>query len=228
MAKKKYRTCIICGEIKPSSMFNHCRHKCKECEHLSRCSSCHEIKDNSLFAKDLSRHGGISHKCKECTNIRLPYVIDTYGPNSKDGKRRITPVRRSHMFFKDCRKRMGATKYSTVWDELGYSKESFLLKFPKIDKDQHLDHCIPLSWFLDNTPLYISCAIENLQLLPSDINISKSNKYADIPESKEYLEKIFNYIRPEYKNLLYLWGGGRVKKIGKEGDRDRGSLRSQE
>ena len=102
------------------------------------------------------------------------------------------------MFFKDCLKRLNQSKVSNVYTILGYTSEEFKFKFPLIPSGYDIDHCIPLSWFKEDTPISISCALSNLQLLEHSINIKKNNLYYDKPIDNEYFINCKKYIKEKY------------------------------
>ncbi len=80
---------------------------------------------------------------------------------------------------------------------LGWTKHSFIEKFGNIPKDYHIDHKVPVSWFLKHTPINIINSLDNLQLLYKDDNLKKSNKFCH-PISMEFFEIVKNYISNFY------------------------------
>lgn len=95
------------------------------------------------------------------------------------------------------------SKTDTTKVLLGYSLKDFTDKFPNIPKNYHIDHKIPISWFIQETPPNIINALDNLQLLQSTINIKKRNFYSD-KISKEFYEKIIGFIKDKYKNNIHI------------------------
>ena len=146
----KQKPCVVCKTIKSKSEFNLNQQKCKTCEDLKlyKCYKCETIKHYDNFDKDKFRKSGISSRCKKCTQVV-----------KKNKPRKITITRRSRMFFKDCLKRLNQSKVSNVYTILGYTNEEFKFKFPMIPKGYDIDHCIPLSWFKEDAPISISCAL---------------------------------------------------------------------
>ena len=204
------KTCIICKKVKEKEHFEKWQHKCISCKNLFKCSICKSIKEVNQFRKDSSRSSGLSSKCKSCANKIVKNEAYYIRRKEIDKRRRNTPLRKARQFFKDSIKRLGFKESKGTWLDLGFSKEDFINKFPAIEKGMEIDHCIPLSWFKETTPINISCSIHNLQLLSKDINIRKSNSYADFPDCKEYLEKILFYIKEEYKEKIITLQGGWV------------------
>lgn len=183
------KTCVVCKGIKLKLEFNLNQQKCKTCEELKlyKCYKCQIIKNYGDFDKDKFRKSGIASRCKKCTQLV-----------KKNKPRKITITRRSRMFFKDCLKRLNQSKVSNVYTILGYTSEEFKFKFPLIPSGYDIDHCIPLSWFKEDTPISISCALSNLQLLEHSINIKKNNLYYDKPVDNEYFINCKKYIKEKY------------------------------
>lgn len=79
------------------------------------------------------------------------------------------------------------TKNDTLRSLLGYGISEFTARFGSIPEKHHIDHKIPLSWFVKDVPANIANHLDNLQIIEGRKNISKSNKH-HTPVSKEYLE----------------------------------------
>ena len=84
---------------------------------------------------------------------------------------------------------------------LGYNFTQFEEKIGTPLPNQQLDHKIPLSWFIDETPVSILFSLENLHYIDENINKTKSNSYCD-KVSNEYKQSILKYIKTKYKNKL--------------------------
>ena len=88
-------------------------------------------------------------------------------------------------------------------DYLGWTKEDFLEKFGNIQENYHIDHKIPVSWFLKDTPIDLINSLDNLQLLSKEENLRKSNKFCHIV-SIDFFIKIKGYIYKDYiNNIIY-------------------------
>jgi hypothetical protein len=82
---------------------------------------------------------------------------------------------------------------------LGFTHEDLFIKVGnKPSGDYHLDHIIPLSWMVNNTPPSIACHLDNLSWITGDENKSKGNRFAN-SVSLDYFNKVIQYIKPEYK-----------------------------
>lgn len=94
-----------------------------------------------------------------------------------------------------------------TFDLLGYSLND-LLDTLGVDNihDKHIDHKIPLSWFLVDTPIKISYHLNNLHLLGKSENVRKHNTFCD-PVPRKYYKSAIDFIKPEYKNLIKIEHG---------------------
>ena len=72
---------------------------------------------------------------------------------------------------------------------LGYNVDDFIKKVGSPKKNEDIDHKIPISWFKKETPISIIWNLENLQIIDSSINRSKSNHHYH-PITENYKETI--------------------------------------
>lgn len=93
----------------------------------------------------------------------------------------------------------GKLKLNKTIKLIGYSPNEFLERFKsQIDyyKDKgikfHIDHLIPLSWFIPGTPLDIINSLDNLAIVEATHNLSKNANYA-------------GQVTDEYKSIALLW-----------------------
>lgn len=84
---------------------------------------------------------------------------------------------------------------------LGWSKAEFTERVGVITEGYHVDHKIPISWFLKDTPVSIINALDNLHLLPGEINTAKRNRYCH-RVSRDFLQKVRPFIKPRYLQKL--------------------------
>jgi hypothetical protein len=81
---------------------------------------------------------------------------------------------------------------------LGYSHETlFNIVGSKPEGNYHLDHSIPLSWMVNETPVSIACDFNNLTWITEYDNLAKNNRYSN-PVNVEYFNKVKQYIKPQY------------------------------
>ena len=98
-------------------------------------------------------------------------------------------------------KKKGIEKTLKTKELLGYNFNQFEEKIGNPLPNQQLDHKIPLSWFIDETPVNILFNLENLHYIDEKINKTKSNSYCD-KVNDEYKQLVLKYIKPKYKNKL--------------------------
>ena len=98
-------------------------------------------------------------------------------------------------------KRKGLEKNLKTEELLGYNFTQFEEKIGTPLLNQQLDHKIPLSWFINETPVSILFSLENLHYIDEHINKTKSNSYCN-KVSNEYKQSILKYIKTKYKNKL--------------------------
>ena len=87
--------------------------------------------------------------------------------------------------------------YST-FKYLQYSFDDLIKTLGRLpEKGEHIDHKIPMSWFIDETELRLIFSLSNLQILTATENISKGNRYCH-SVSTEYFNLIKPFIKPKY------------------------------
>lgn len=163
------------------------------------CSSCKVRKDHNLYHKDRTKKDGLQNNCKPCRKSHRLKNLDHY-KEYQEGWRSSNPE-----YYKVWRKdnpdyaslwqktnvdkaraissKYRANKLSATPDWLTVSHEKQIKDLYWLAKDiecivgegYHVDHIVPLQgWNV--------CGLHvpwNLQVLPSDLNISKSNKTED-------------------------------------------------
>lgn len=183
------------------------------------CTKCKIERDITEFHKRKTGKDGINSRCKLCDNINLEkrrykydpcrekarlyhkeYQRKNYTKLKADNKYRI----RMNSVLTNFLKRIDSKKNTRTEKMLGYTISQFKEKFPIIPQGFEIDHNIPISWFILESPVDIVNALDNLSLKTTSCNRQKSNKYCDKVDYK-YYEKIINWISPKYKDkLLYI------------------------
>lgn len=125
--------------------------------------------------------------------------------NEKEKERikRNPHIRRWRKLLTHTMNRMGLPKNDSTENLLGYSP--FDLKNhlgSKPSEDAHIDHLIPVSWFIETTPVSLVCDLRNLEWKTKLQNISKTNRFSD-PVCKEYYDLCLEYIKPEYQKRVF-------------------------
>lgn len=92
-------------------------------------------------------------------------------------------------------------KSSRTSDVLGYSYSDLIEVIGENMEGKHIDHKIPVSWFMPDVDIKLINSLENLHLLSASENVQKHNCFAH-PVSIEYLQLIEKYIKPKYLQLL--------------------------
>lgn len=89
-------------------------------------------------------------------------------------------------------------KLKTTEALLGYTYPVFFEAMGLAPNLHHLDHKIPVSWFLEDASVSVIFDIRNLQWLSNVENLSKSNKFAH-PVSSDYWIVVRDYLKEVYK-----------------------------
>lgn len=85
---------------------------------------------------------------------------------------------------------------------LGYSSCDLLNEIGRYpDKGESLDHKIPVSWFIDASPVNIISHLKNLHILNGTDNYRKNNLFSH-PIDESYYLIALPYIKEEYKQKL--------------------------
>jgi 5-methylcytosine-specific restriction endonuclease McrA len=142
------------------------------------CTLCGVCGDVSLFQKDKKAAGGFRNRCKRCANSLnyswkknnpeyMPEYLSSYNPkyakanrsklNSKEAKRRATKLKQTPDL---------SEKEKEMIDDFYWLARDLRVV---TGEEYHVDHIHPISKGGLHHP-------DNLQILPSDLNIKKSNK----------------------------------------------------
>jgi hypothetical protein len=111
----------------------------------------------------------------------------------------------NYKLIKNMRKivhRLVNNKKDSTFNILGYNQNTllnYLGKYP--NSNEHLDHKIPVSWFIVDAPINIVSHYKNLQILSKEENFKKSNNYSDIVDYDYYLLSI-TFIKPQFKTKI--------------------------
>lgn len=162
------------------------------------CTKCKEEKPLSEFYKHVGGRFGVKSQCKDCVNARNKSYIKNNPDvaakiNSKQSKREVVKeYRKSYQksnrdLFRHHNMKRYATKKSATPNWLTEEQLSAIAAIYSHARDcelvsgerYHVDHIVPLQG--ENI-----CGLHvpwNLQVLPADINIRKSNHYDPTEES---------------------------------------------
>jgi hypothetical protein len=84
---------------------------------------------------------------------------------------------------------------------LGYTSIDLMNLLGSDIQSKHIDHKIPLSWFVSGTDIKIINSLSNLQLLSQSDNVKKHNCFAH-PISEDYYSLIKPHIKIKYINQI--------------------------
>jgi hypothetical protein len=104
--------------------------------------------------------------------------------------------------LKETLKKLNKNKTDKTIVLLGYSPKELKLYLESLSPnwfDYEIDHKIPLTWFISDTPVILVNDFRNLQLLSKSKNSSKRNFYMDDVD-EDYFNEIKKYIKKEYLN----------------------------
>jgi hypothetical protein len=163
---------------------------------MKHCPECKTDKPFSMFSKNASRYDGLQSHCKDCRAARRKAdynknrekeisVNRAWAENNPDAlkkkarKHRQSPHGRVYYRTKDAARRASRLNATPSWltqehhEQIkliyAHAKECEMLTGDKY----HVDHIVPLQG--ENVSgLHVPW---NLQVLPADINIAKSNKF---------------------------------------------------
>jgi hypothetical protein len=189
------KCCKLCNEPKDFSEFTFRKDRNM---YDSYCKMCRKeyYKEKNYIRKDYQKNYKrvIDKKRKEYLKNYLKLNRKKYKKYDKQNRAIYDLVRRV-LKYKSEKKSQEKNK------TLGWSKLEFLEKIGIIKDDEHLDHKIPMTWFITNTPMNIINHLDNLQILAKEKNLSKGNRYSHIVSS-EFLIQVSPYVKEKYKSKL--------------------------
>jgi hypothetical protein len=167
--------------------------------------------NRNYYLKNKKKINQVNKRNYEAHKDVIAYKQRLYVKNNKDS---INAYKRGHYaenphyyrlrtVLRNFLKRKNLGKEDSYFKIIGYSLKQFEEKFPIIFSGYHIDHKIPVSWFVDTVPVQIANSLENLQLIKGLDNLCKNNIRCD-KVSKEYFEQCLPYIKNEYtQQVIY-------------------------
>jgi len=117
-------------------------------------------------------------------------------------KRKTDASFRVELFMRKQVYRCINNKTDTTSSYLGYAKNDLIKSLGRKPKlGESIDHKIPVSWFVKNTPVKIINDLRNLQIMDASENYKKNNTFA-CPVDIEYYQTAIEYIKQEKKQGL--------------------------
>ena len=155
-------------------------------------------KSNESYKKqDPEKRKLIKSKWRDKNRIRLREKHNNYIQE----RIKNDPIFRTDRKMRTLIYRLMKDKTEKTSSLLGYTSIDLINLLGSDISIKHIDHKVPLSWFIDGTDVKIINSLDNLQLLTQSENVKKHNCYAD-PVSPEYYELIKNHIKLNYLNSL--------------------------
>ena len=183
---------------------------------MKECKKCKIPKDIHDFGKIKKAKDGLDKYCKIC---RYTYYKEKQYDRKQyqsSYERKITDERKLYLkeYFKINKKTRiisrlihrtlnykNEEKLKESKNYLGWTKECFANKFGTIPENYHIDHKIPVTWFLKCTPVCVINNLENIQLLSQTENVKKGNRFSHaVPYS--YYKEAKNFISKVYINKV--------------------------
>jgi hypothetical protein len=128
--------------------------------------------------------------------------IKEYQKNNQPLKYSTDPIYRTKKIIgNQIRKFLKGEKNKKTEILLGYTYQEFIKNVGSPQFGEHIDHKIPQSWFLNNTPINIIWNLCNLHIVSQHYNQSKQNRFYDMV-NPVYLNEAKNYIKPQYQSKL--------------------------
>jgi hypothetical protein len=203
------KVCSKCKQTKLTTEFSKCKDslqsKCKQCTneyHLLNKDKINKYHQNH-YQNNTDTHKQRAAKWKkEKSEYWKTYMKQYHVINKKENPH----IYKWRDLLWDSIKRLGGNKESTTHELLKYSAFELKEHLEKQNinwKTDHIDHKIPITWFIGTTPAHIANDLRNLQPLNNTENKSKRNNYSH-PIDKEYYDLVVEYIKEEFKNKLVL------------------------
>ena len=195
------KQCKMCGELKPIDQYSNSKRNAGG--KRPNCKSCTKTMVNKDAAKAASKRYRDRYPEKRLEQNRRyraenPDRMRKINTDYSNMRYRTDPIYRLQTIFRQ--QIVDYIKYKKserTAQLLGYTAEDFINRCGEGSVDQHIDHKIPKSWFINETPISVVWHLDNLQWLEGRENDSKGNRYMT-PVSEEYLQLALPFIKEEF------------------------------
>lgn len=138
-----------------------------------KCITCNTIKSITEFSKSLGNYNGISNICKVCDRTRSIKYAEENPDKVKQIRDSHYQNNKEYYLFKNAKRKATLARASRV-DNISEEEYTGMLEFYKnTPEGYHVDHIVPLQ----NALVCGLHCLANLQYLPAQENLSKSNKF---------------------------------------------------
>lgn len=227
----EFKKCNGCLEVKPVSEFG--KESRAKNGYKPRCKKCYNADYKHLYPNFKSKKAETS-KIRYAVNkeekkqyaknyyyanrdaklaYRKKYASENKDKIYKDQKKYHERNKLTNLFYRTSRSyrkllyrlKFNKTGLKTA-DILGYSYNDLISKLGREpNKDEDIDHKIPVSWFIDVAEVKLINHLDNLQILTSDDNNKKLNSFSH-PICKHYYDIIIHKIKPKYSSKITYYG----------------------
>jgi len=223
------KKCNGCGLVKPVSEFgkearakNGYKPRCKECYNAYYNLKYPSFKEKKIEAanrrytnkrdelllksKDYSRRPDVKIKKfaygKKYREENLQYLK----AKANEREKFLVKTNLEYRLIKNHRKliyNLKIAKTGRTKEMLGYGKDELIFALGRLPElNESIDHKIPVTWFIKDTPIKIINSLLNLQILTRSENSKKGNSFCH-PVSKEFLQQCLPFIKPIFKTKIY-------------------------
>jgi hypothetical protein len=220
------KRCNKCKEIKPVSEFgkekrakNGYKPRCKKCSNEYYNSVYYKYKENkaahskkyysenTTYLRELRK----THKKPNPEHVRI--IKKEWRKTNKDiinkkqreynkNRAKIDPLYNIQRRTRSMIHKLMTDRHGNIESILGYTIKELINRIGLYENtEKHIDHKVPMSWFILGTDIRIINSLDNLQLLSISENVQKHNCFSH-PISLEYYTLIKDHIKPKYLHLL--------------------------
>lgn len=190
------KTCTKCKQVKTFDEFNKCSHKKDGLDPY--CRSC---RSEYYKSRNYDRSEYQAKYVRKVTDKRKDYLKKYQKVYKVSYRKRTLLEKKIYAIVKRVLSYKNEKKARQTNDYLGWSKQDFIEKVGECKPGYHLDHKVPITWFIDTAPVDIVNSLDNLHWIPEKENIAKRNRFCHVV-SDDFLQKAKPYINPSFLTVL--------------------------